>query len=476
MIHMSRLGHIFKTMLVLLIFPCACTAAVKEPNVSGSFYPADRKRLAADIDRYLSVPAVSSQNGRLLAIVAPHAGYIYSGSVAGYSYAQLKGKNIRRVVLLGPTHYADISGAAIYPGSGMSTPLGVVRVDENLSRLFSDDISGVKLSAGPFQREHSLEVQLPFLQQVLQDFTVVPILIGQMTRESYRHLSDSIATLLKNDETALLVISTDLSHYHDRSTASAKDSKVLDAMARLAAGDLERLLMSGEGEACGGGPVLYGMAAVRGAGATEAKLYRYADSGDMSGDHKRVVGYGAMGFYRKELTVPQREEILRLARETVHARVNNSPLPVWSGTDPRMQADGAVFVTLKEKNGRLRGCIGSIQAHMPLHRSISKNAVAAAVNDPRFPPVRPEELSGLEIEVTVLSPMEPVSGTSEIQIGVHGVYLEADGRSSVFLPQVPVEQGWSLPVYLRELALKAGLPSDGWKNGRLQRFTAEIVH
>ena len=387
-----------------------------------------------------------------------------------------KGKDIRTVILLGPTHYAAVNGAVIYSGGGMKTPLGVVKVDEALARSLASDRDGVKLAAEPFEREHSLEVQLPFLQKTLKDFSVVPILIGRMTPESYRRLADKIATILKKDEKAIVVISTDLSHYHDSKTASVKDRKVLDAVERLAAGDLERLLASGEGEACGGGPVLYGMAAARGAGATEARLYRYADSGDASGDKKRVVGYGALGFYKKPLSAAARAEILQLARETVERQVNGKPLPEWQGSDVRLKADGAVFVTLKEKDGRLRGCIGSIQAYTSLHRSVIQNAVAAATKDPRFRPVRPEELPNLDVEVTVLSPMEPVSGSSEIEIGKHGVYLEASGRSSVFLPQVPVEQGWNLATYLKELSLKAGLPPDGWQSGRLYRFTAEIVH
>jgi AmmeMemoRadiSam system protein B/AmmeMemoRadiSam system protein A len=449
---------------------------VKEPAVAGAFYPDDPKKLAAEVDGYLAKADAEPEEGRLLTLIAPHAGYVYSGSVAGHSYARLKGQSIRTVILIGPSHYASFKGAVIYPGSGMRTPLGVVRVNESLAASLASDRDGVKLAADPFSREHCLEVQLPFLQRVLKDFTVVPILVGGMTRESYRHLADRLATLLKQDAQALIVISTDLSHYHDANTAGIKDRKVLDAVERLSAGDLERLLTSGEGEACGGGPVLYGMAAARGAGATEARIYHYADSSAASGDRKRVVGYGAAGFYAKPLTAVARSQILKLARETVFARVSGKPLPEWHGEDKRLKADGAVFVTLKEKNGRLRGCIGSIQAHTSLHDSISQNAVAAATRDPRFRPVSPEELPGLDVEVTVLSPMEPVSSSGEIRIGEHGVYLEAAGRSSVFLPQVPVEQGWDLDTYLKELAMKAGLAADAWKNGRLYRFTAEIVH
>jgi AmmeMemoRadiSam system protein B/AmmeMemoRadiSam system protein A len=472
---MSRFRFYLNSMLLMVVFPCACSGGVKSPAVAGSFYPADKKTLSAEVDQYLSQPGDSPDAGRLLAIVAPHAGYIYSGAVAGYSYSRLKGKDIRTVIMLGPTHYSAISGAAIYPGGGLMTPLGTVTVDEALARSIASDKDGVRLIAEPFEREHSLEVQLPFLQNTLKDFKVVPILIGRMTTESFRHLSDRIATILKNDEHSILVISTDLSHYHDSKTASGMDRKILDAVERLSAGDLERLLQSGEGEACGSGPVLYGMAAARGAGATEAKIYKYADSGAVSGDTRRVVGYGAAGFYKKQLSPSLRSEILTLAGSTVESQVKGTPLPSWTGPDGRMKADGAVFVTLKEKSGRLRGCIGSIQAHTALHRSITQNAVAAASKDPRFMPVRPDELPNLDVEVTVLSPMEPVSGPGEIEIGKHGVYLEASGRSSVFLPQVPVEQGWDLDTYLKQLALKAGLAAEGWKEGKLYRFTAEIV-
>jgi len=472
---MSRFRFYLNSMLLMVVFPCTCSGGVKSPAVAGSFYPAEKKSLAADVERYISQPADSPDEGRLLAVVAPHAGYMYSGAVAGYSFARLRGKDIRTIIMLGPTHYSAISGAAIYPGGGMMTPLGTIQVDEALARSIASDRDGVRLIAEPFEKEHSLEVQLPFLQGTLKEFKVVPILIGRMTTESYRHLSDRIATILKNDDNALLVISTDLSHYHDSKTASDMDRKVLDAVERLSAGDLERLLQSGEGEACGGGPVLYGMAAARGAGATEAKIYKYADSSAVSGDTRRVVGYGAAGFYKKQLSPTLRSEILTLAKSTVECQVKGKPLPAWTGPDGRMKADGAVFVTLKEKDGKLRGCIGSIQAYTALYRSIIQNAVAASSKDPRFMPVRPEELQSLDVEVTVLSPMEPVSGPGEIEIGRHGVYLEASGRSSVFLPHVPIEQGWDLDTYLKQLALKAGLSPEGWKAGKLYRFTAEIV-
>lgn len=473
---MKRMKLYLHALLLLFVFPGGCAATVKEPAVAGSFYPKERKKLEAEVDGFLAQGGAEAGGGRLLAIVSPHAGYMYSGHVAGHSYARIKGKDIRTVILIGPSHHAAVNGAVIYPGGGLATPLGVVKVDESLARSLASEKDGVRLAAEPFSREHSLEVQLPFLQRSLKEFSVVPILVGRMTRESYRHLSDRIAGILKKDEQSLVVISTDLSHYHDAKKAGVMDRKVLDAAERLALGELERLLTTGEGEMCGAGAVLYGLAAARGAGATEGELFKYADSGDVSGDKGYVVGYGALGYYRRELSQADRREILSLAKETVKCHVSGLPLPEWRGESRRMKSDGAVFVTLKEKNGRLRGCIGSLQATMPLSRSVVQNGVSAASRDPRFRPVTPEELPGLDLEVTVLSPMEPLGGGDEIVIGRDGLYLEASGRSSVFLPQVPVEQGWNLQTYLAELAMKAGLGPDGWKNGRLYRFTAEIVH
>ena len=473
---MKRLKLTMQALLLLFVFPGGCAATVKEPAVAGSFYPLDRKKLEAEVDGYLAGGGDPSGGGRLLALVAPHAGYLYSGHVAGHSYAQLKGKDIRTVILIGPAHHVAVNGAVIYPGSGLKTPLGVVPVDETLARALASERDEVKLAAEPFAREHSLEVQLPFLQRTLRDFSVVPILVGRMTAASHRHLADRIAGILKADSASLLVISTDLSHYHDAKKAGVMDRAVLDAAERLAISDLEHVLTSGAGEMCGAGAVLYGLSAARGAGATEGELFTHADSGDVSGDKSYVVGYGALGYFRRDLSPADRTEILRLARETVEHQVNGRPLPGWQGGSRRLNADGAVFVTLKEKGGRLRGCIGSLQATMPLYRSVVQNGVAAASRDPRFRPVRPDELPGLEVEVTVLSPMEPLSSVEEVVIGRDGLYLEASGRSSVFLPQVPVEQGWDVQTYLAELAMKAGLSADAWKGGRLYRFTAEIIH
>jgi AmmeMemoRadiSam system protein A len=218
------------------------------------------------------------------------------------------------------------------------------------------------------------------------------------------------------------------------------------------------------------------MMVARNLGATHGVLYDYKNSGDVSGDRSRVVGYAAMGLYRSPLTDRQRQELLSLARRTVAQYVKDRTTPEPDGRDPRLQANGATFVTIN-RHHQLRGCIGNIQPNMPLARSVVRNAVAAATQDPRFPPLRPGELGDIEVEVTVLSPLEQLDDVKDIRIGTHGLFIVKDGRSGIFLPQVPVEQGWDVPTYLEQICAKAGLPGNAWKDkdAKLSVFTADIV-
>jgi AmmeMemoRadiSam system protein A len=253
------------------------------------------------------------------------------------------------------------------------------------------------------------------------------------------------------------------------------DNRMIDAMERLSRRDLERLLASRQGEMCGGWPAVYGIAAVRAAGATHAVRYRSATSAAVTGDYKSVVGYASLGIVRGALSAEQRRQAVELARTSVVRHVRGEPLPDPASDVPIFKADGAVFVTINGPDKRLRGCIGTIEPQSSLRSAIISNAVSAASRDSRFSPVRTEELGGLSYEVTVLSPLQPLKDVKDIVIGRHGLYLEKDGHSGVFLPQVPVEQGWDRTTYLTQLARKAGLASDGWIGARLSVFTADVI-
>lgn len=462
-------------LIFTLLTSTGCSAEVKEPAVAGSFYPGDKAGLQKSVDSFISAVPKRESSGRLMTLVVPHAGYQYSGFVAGQAYAQLKGSDVTTVILIGAAHAAPLNGAAVYAKGSFRTPLGLLPVNEKLAARLLDCTGGVTFDRKPFAREHSLEVQLPFLQRVVPNVSIVPVLVGNPTRESYRSLSGNLAKVLRDDPKVMVVVSTDLSHYHDGATAERMDRSVIDAVERLSVKDLEGLLSNGSGEACGGYPLLYAMTALRSLGATNGQLYRYADSGDVSGDTKSVVGYASMGIYRSPLSSAEKRELVTLARRSLESHVRKKPFTEMAPSTARLKSDGASFVTLNDKQGNLRGCIGNILPTMPLAQSVIMNARSAATHDPRFPPVRPEELPGLHLEVTVLSPLEEISSVNSVKIGVHGLYLEKDGRSSVFLPQVPVEQGWGLETYLQQLSRKAGLPADGWKGAKLSTFTAEII-
>jgi AmmeMemoRadiSam system protein B/AmmeMemoRadiSam system protein A len=447
---------------------------VKEPAVAGSFYPADPQELGRSVSEYLSRAGARRVQGRLIALVAPHAGYVYSGQVAAYAYRHITDRPVDTVILIGASHTAAYPGAAVYAAGSWRTPLGTVKINEKLAASLVNEKAGVTFFRDAFAREHSLEVQLPFLQTTLRDFTIVPVLLGAATQASFAHLAERLTKVLRENDRALIVVSTDLSHYHDAGAAATKDRKVIDAVMRMSVEDLQDLLARSDGEACGGNAVLLAMMVGRNLGATNGVLFRYADSGDASGDKARVVGYAAMGLYQTPLSEQQKRVLLALARRTIVDHVSGRTAPEPDQQDPRLLANGATFVTIN-RNHQLRGCIGNIQPVMPLYRSVIRNAVAASSQDPRFRPMTPEELKDMQIEVTILSPLEPVADAKNIVIGSHGVYLEKGGRSSVFLPQVPVEQGWDLPTTLEQLCIKAGLPANAWKDARLYRFSADIV-
>ena len=477
---MKRQGKIVLLMLAVLAAGAsilfASREAVKEPAVAGAFYPADPNELSRAVDGYLANASSAPSSGRLIALVAPHAGYMYSGQIAAYAYRHLSERSIDTVILIGASHYSSFAGASVYAEGGMRTPLGIVKINEKIARSLLDEKAGVTFFRDAFAKEHSLEVQLPFLQRTQKDVTVVPILMGAPTQASISHLADRLTEVLRKNERVIIVASTDLSHYHDSQTAMGKDRKVIDAVSRMSVEDLQGLLTSNEGEACGGYPVLLTMMVSRNLGATNGVLYKYANSGDVTGDKARVVGYAAMGLYKSPLSELQRQELLSLARKTVVDHVKNKRAPEPEMKDVRFLANGATFVTIN-RNHQLRGCIGNIQPIMPLYRSVIRNAVAASSQDPRFPPMTPAELADMEVEVTVLSPLEPLDDVKNIRIGTHGLYLIKGQQGGVFLPQVPVEQGWDLPTYLEQLCYKAGLPKDAWKDkdARIFSFTADIL-
>jgi len=484
---------------------------VRATAVAGMFYPGDAGQLAADVDGYLDAAGTGEFDG-VVGLVSPHAGYMYSGAVAGKAYAAVRGVDYTTVVVIAPSHRFPLRGVSVYGGDGYATPLGVVRVDRELADAISEPDQGFGYEPRAHKEEHSLEVQVPFLQRALGDFEIVPIIMGDQRESTARRLAARIAEAVRaaSEKRVLLVASTDLSHYHTHDEAVELDSRVISAVEDY---DPERLLAalaSGACEACGGGPAATVMMAARHLGAGKSTVVGYATSGDVTGDRSQVVGYMAAVLHgapgREEgaardrvgngsgttlgsggeegegesapyegLDQRERDALLSLARRSIVGKLEGAWPPPIEYTSKALQTECGAFVTL-EKRGALRGCIGLVRGVKPLEQTVIEMAVQAAFHDPRFPAVTADEVEDLTIEVSVMSPLTTVTDVSEIEVGVHGLVIQAGGRSGLLLPQVATDYGWDRETFLEHTCTKAGLPTDAWKQDgvTILKFSAEV--
>ena len=458
-------------------------AQVREPAVSGPFYPASKTELSSRVDEFLKNVPSSKIEGELIGLIVPHAGYDYSGQVAAYGFKEVIGKNFDTVILIGGSHQAGIDEIAVYNRGSFKTPLGLVKIDENLAdRLIKSHrkiVPDLRLHEG----EHSLEVQIPFLQKVLKDFKIVPVIIGRQTLENCRILEGALFAAIKGKK-VLIIASSDFSHYYPYEQAKWMDTLALEAIRNNDLPKFVERLSKGESEACGYGAIITLMLLAPDLGGNKIEVLKYANSGDVTGDKSRVVGYAAVGFYRKEelkmeLNRSQQKELLKIARSTLEEYLKAGREPEISTADPLLKESRGVFVTLT-KFGKLKGCIGYIQAVKPLYQAVSEMAIEAAVHDIRFEPVKYEELKNIKIEITVLSPLEEMrdKDPKKIIIGKHGLYIRKGFDSGILLPQVAPEWGWNAEQFLENTCYKAGLSADAWKDKEaiVYTFTAQIFH
>ena len=453
-------------------------AVVRQPVVAGQFYPAQPDELRQMVDQFLAEAAAPTLPGDVVALIAPHAGYIYSGKVAAHSYALLKGRKFERVVVIAPSHFEAFPFVSVYNGDAYATPLGNIAVDKDFAAKLANLNSLIQLSTRGHaptreQGEHALEVQLPFLQRTLGEFKLVPIVMGEQNYETERALGVALAKMVKGTNT-LIVASSDLSHYHPYDEASKMDHKTLKAIDEWDYLSLSENLELRVWEACGGGPIVATMIAAERLGAKQARLLKYANSGDTTGDKSRVVGYGAVALMQLEsrsskveafsLAQKEKDALIALARKSVETAVRERKLYEPSASEfPTLQQERGVFVTLKEK-GELRGCIGLIAAEKPLYLGVRDAATSAALRDPRFPPMTAAELPNLQYEISVLTPFRRVLDVKEVRVGRDGLLMIQGRYEGILLPQVPVEQGWDRKTFLEEACLKAGLPRQAWQD------------
>ena len=477
------------------LFPNSKTAAglkqgIRPAAVAGAFYPAQPEELQKMVDGFLAqakTPAISN----VIAIVAPHAGYPYSGPVAAYSYALLKGRKPQRVVVIAPSHFEAFGFSSVYDGVAYSTPLGQVPVDRDfVSRLvrLHPSIRASALGHKPDaeKREHALEVQLPFLQRVLgSNFQLVAIVMGDQSWVECRALGTALAKLIQGSDT-LIVASSDLSHYHPYDDAVRIDHKTLAGIEHWDYLSMSVNFETRNWEACGGGPIIAAMIAAERLGANQAHILKYANSGDTTGDHGRVVGYGAVAFSKgpaetgvqeTAFTLGQQEkdELLNIARASVKSAVQEGKM--YQCPAPKLSTlsdDGAAFVTLTER-GDLRGCIGYVHPIKPLYIAVRDASAMAAVQDPRFAAVTDREVGNLDYEISVLSPLRRVLEINQIRVGQHGLVVRRGDTQGLLLPQVASERRWDRVTFVRQTCLKAGLSADAWRDGETDIFAFTAV-
>jgi AmmeMemoRadiSam system protein B/AmmeMemoRadiSam system protein A len=479
----------------------AAAKAIREAGVAGAFYPSDPVRLKGMMDVMLAGVDAQPVQGEILALLAPHAGYVYSGPVAAFSYAAIKGHGYERVIVIAPSHFVSVPFTSLYEGEGYETPLGVIPVDTDFVHRLVEADPGSRLSCqghldSAEASEHAIEVQLPWLQHVLGPFSLVPIIMGDQSYASCRSLGGALATLLNEQATphhesplpkrkTLIVASSDLSHYFPSESASLMDHRTLAALAAWDYTTMSRNFEAQLWEACGGGPIVTAIIAAERLGATQAKVLRYGQSGDVSGDHAKVVGYAAAVFLKAphappeepefDLSREEKDALLHIARRSVEAAVRGEhPFKPDPPSSTALQQARGAFVTLHLRD-ELRGCVGYISGTGPLYRAVREIAVLAAKHDPRFRPVTVEELPALSYEISVLSPMRRIQNVHQIHVGKDGLLIRNRDQQGLLLPQVAAEQQWDAFRFLEETCAKAGLSRSAWTSDDTDIFAFTAI-
>lgn len=497
-LHAERMKMLLTIIAVMMI--SSCNEPKKEPVIrpatqAGQFYDSDAKRLTLEVDSLLELHAKDKKYDNVAALIVPHAGYCFSGNVAAAAFMQLNAaKKYKRIFLLGPSHHQWLDAASVNTQADYyATPLGLVKVDNYVARQLVATDSVFSYRPEAHDREHCLEVQLPFLQRVYIEVPpIVPIVIST---NDFRKLK-RIAELLKpyfTDEN-LFVVSSDFSHYPSYDDACKVDAKTGKA---IESGDVEQFIATIETNARSGIRNLATSACGELAIATlmlmadshyEVKHLLYQNSGDTyTHDHGRVVGYHSFAFIRSgekrsdmgfNLTNEDKQMLKSIALTSIKDSLNGKrvteTITHLNALSPMLKKKCGAFVSL-HKQGRLRGCIGHFGDNLPLYQIVAEMARAAAFEDPRFRPVTLDELDLLDIQISVLTPMRRIQSLDEFELHRHGIYIRKGHRSGTYLPQVADDVNWTKEEFVSHCAQdKAGIGWDGWRDAELYVYEAIV--
>lgn len=420
---------------------------IRNPVVSGQFYPASPSQLKAMIEGLVDEKAVKEE---VIGLVSPHAGYIYSGRVAGAAISKIKFKDT--FIIMGPNHTGMGKPCSIMTEGVWKTPLGEVEIDSELGKRILATSSYLQEDYAAHQYEHSIEVQLPFLQYFKPDIRIVPIILAYSSGAVYKEIGREIAKAIKDSNKEVVIIaSSDMTHYEPQESAQRKDMQAIEAILDLNEDELLRRIDELDISMCGYAPAVSLISAAKELGATRAELVKYQTSGDTSGDYASVVGYAGV-------IITAMHPIARLAKKTVEAYVKEGKTPQPEELTPEMRGRTGVFVSI-HKFGELRGCIGTIEpTEKNVAEEIVNNAINSATRDPRFPPVAPNELKDLSYSVDVLTTPEPIDSQDQLDAKKYGVIVEAGMRRGLLLPDL---EGVDTVDYQIEICrMKAGIMPD----------------
>ncbi|MFN8255293.1 MAG: AmmeMemoRadiSam system protein B [Bacteroidales bacterium] len=468
----------------------------RQPAYAGQFYEANPTKLSNELDEYFR-KAVPPAKEKVLAIITPHAGYVYSGQVAADAFNQLDPKaDYKKIFILAPSHHFAIDGAALYCKGNYITPLGQVDVDCELSNQLVKNNKVFQDLPEVHQGEHAIEVELPFLQKRIKTgYKIIPVIIGTQDPVILKKIAGALKPYLTHEN--LFVISSDFSHYPSYNDAINCDKASASAILKNSPEELQNQLVINENKhvknlvtsMCGEAGIMCLLYMTHDMLNVEYKLIDYKNSGDSGiGDKSRVVGYCAISLVQKsfsdsnksgfELDESDKTRLLYIARKTLEDFIRNGIeyQPETESLSENIKAKCGAFVTLTIK-GQLRGCIGSFSTEIPLYKVVHEMAIAASSEDPRFQKVKVSELDEIEIEISVLTPMKKIESIKQIEIGKHGIYIKNGYKSGTLLPQVAPGNNWNAEEFVKYCALyKAGIAEEEIKNSELFVYEAIVFH